>query len=88
MTSKDSGITPVRRWFKFSLRTLMILVFVAGSFLGGWVTNEMRHRYIIKDDAKIEIIEGTNIMVIRGTKEDVEALTETVESKSQSDGQH
>ena len=62
----------------FSLRALLLLVLIVGAFMGGWVANEARHRYIIKDNATIEFIDGTQTMVIRGVKEDVEVLSETL----------
>ncbi len=80
MNSKENTY-PLRAWFRFSLRTLIALVLMVGSFMGGWVANEARHRYIIKDDAQIEFIQGTQTMVIRGDEHDVEAIAETL-SKS------
>jgi hypothetical protein len=71
----------------FSLRTLFVLVLIVGAFMGGWVANEARHRYIIKDNAQIEFIDGTQTMVIRGVKEDVDVLSDTL-SKSMKSGDH
>ena len=72
---------------KFSLRSLLVLVLTAAAFMGGWVANEARHRYIIKDNAKIEFTDGTQTMVIRGVKEDVDVLSDTL-SKSMKSGNH
>ena len=69
---------------KYGLRTLFVLILLASVFMGGWVANEARHRYIIKDDAKIEVIEGTQMMVIRGAREDVEVLAETLKKTIES----
>ena len=35
---------PRRRWFRFSLRTLLILVLVIAAFFGGWTANEWKRQ--------------------------------------------
>ena len=83
MMLKDDASAAPR--IRFRLRSLFLLMLIAGSFMGGWVANEARHKYIIKDDAKIEFIDGTQLMVVRGAKEDVEVQAETLSKAIESD---
>jgi hypothetical protein len=80
--------TAINRWFRFSLRSLMIVILVAAAFCGGWVSNEMRHRYVLKDNVKVEFIEGTQTMVFRGSREGVEELSDVIESKLDESAEH
>ncbi len=77
---------PAAARLTFSLRTLLALVLIVGSFLCGWVANEARHRYVIKDDAKIEFTDVgvAPTIVVRGVKEDVQALAETLSKSMES----
>jgi hypothetical protein len=79
---------PVRVHVNFSLRTMLVLVVIAAAFMGGWVANEARHRYIIKDNVRIELIDGTQTMVIRGVKEDVDVLSDTLSKSIKSGDQN
>ena len=79
MNTYDDRKTRTRA--NFSLRTALVLILILCAFMSGWVANEARHRYVIKDNATIEVIDGTDTMVIRGVKEEVEVLSKTL-SKS------
>ncbi len=77
------------RGYQFSLRALMLLMLITGSFLGGWVANEMRHRNAQEEEVAIQVINaGTanEVFVMRGRKPDVNRvkniLVEIDESES------
>ena len=78
------------RGYQFSLRALLLLMLVSAAFLGGWVANELKHKYAVKDD----VLSGnvvfrldatvTDTLVVRGKKSDVDKTIAVIETISES----
>jgi hypothetical protein len=77
-----------RRWLRFSLRSLLLVIMLAGSYCAGWVShrswNQRNTQQTIADairriggPVQIEKVDNTDVLIFRGQKNDVEKMVET-----------
>ena len=86
-----SSEKPQRRpRIQFSLRAMLILTLLVAAYAAGWISHrEWNQRNLIRSitqaieaanaPVKVEIVEGTDIFMTRGRKEDVDAVMRVIE---------
>ncbi len=77
MASPETSRLQLRRLVRFSLRSLLILMALAAAYAAGWTSHREwnRRNQAVNGPVQIEILEGTDVFVPHGRKEDVEKVT-------------
>jgi|GEM_PF-4327903 len=81
---------------QFSLRVLLFLMALAAAYWAGWASHQRWNRRNLaetmnrllkqveaRSDVKVETVEGTDIFITRGKKEDVDFVNEIMKEASE-----
>ena len=77
--------------WQFGLRSLLLVMLLIATYFAGWVSHRLFHnrnlnenisaavRAIDNTNVEVEAVEGLGVTIVKGKKEDVEAVKPTIE---------
>ena len=74
MASPEISRLRLRGLARFSLRSLLIVMALVAAYAAGWTSHWEWNRRHQLGPVQIEFLEGTNVFVTRGRKEDVDKV--------------
>ena len=86
----DSKRSPFRRLTQFSLRSLLVAMMLVAVYIAGWMSHRSWNRRNVEETisraveeadlpVKVEFIEGTDVFMSRGRKEDVDKAMQVID---------
>jgi hypothetical protein len=80
------AVTTPRRWLRFSLRTLLMVMLLVAAFCGGWMSHKRWGRLELEKALaeieklrrapRVEYIDGLDIFISNGSQEVIESFRE------------
>ena len=90
----ESNRASMRRLTQFSLRSLLTVMMLVGAYIAGWMSHRAWNRRHVAETVSqalnnadfpvdVEAVDGTQILVTSGRKEDVEEAVPVIEEVQQ-----
>ena len=85
MTEQLTKVPNRRRWLRFSLRSLLLVILLAAAYSAGWVShrswNQRNTQQAISDavqqiggPVEVESVDKLDVLILRGPRQDVEEM--------------